>query len=82
MLYSRALGIRSPGTHNLCLLEDADHNFTHPGVWSSSYATLKQLMDLFQNRETVVETILNWYDAVQKEECKTGVWETGVRPKL
>jgi hypothetical protein len=37
---------------------------------------------LHQNRETVVETILKWYEAVQKGECKTGVWETGVRPRL
>jgi len=65
VLYSRALGIRSPGTHNLCLIEDADHNFTRTG-----------------NRETVVDTILGWYETVQKGECKTGVWETGVRPRL
>jgi len=65
VLYSRALGIRSPGTHNICLIEDADHNFTRPG-----------------SRETVVNTVLEWYEAVQKGECKTGVWETGVRPKL
>ena len=36
ILYSRALGNRSPGTHNLCLIEDADHNFTRPGVRSPS----------------------------------------------
>ncbi|KAF9648272.1 ectomycorrhiza-regulated esterase [Thelephora ganbajun] len=65
VLYSRALGNRSPGTHNLCLIEDADHNFTRPG-----------------NRETIIETILKWYDVVYKGECKTGIWETGVRPRL
>jgi len=63
VLYSRALGNRSPGTHNLCLIEDADHNFTRPG-----------------NRETVVETVLRWYETAHSGECKTGVWETGVRP--
>jgi len=65
VLYSRALGLRSPGTHNLCLIEDADHNFTRPG-----------------NREMVVDTILGWYETVKKGGCKTGVWETGVRPRL
>ena len=38
VIYSRAFGSRSPGTHNLCLIEDADHNFTHPGVRSLSYS--------------------------------------------
>ncbi|KIJ96163.1 hypothetical protein K443DRAFT_134214 [Laccaria amethystina LaAM-08-1] len=28
LIYSQALGSRTPGTHTLCLLEDADHNFT------------------------------------------------------
>lgn len=31
VLYSGAFGNRSPGTHNLYLIEDADHNFTRPG---------------------------------------------------
>jgi len=28
LIYARALGNRSPGTHNIHFLEDADHNFT------------------------------------------------------
>ncbi|EIW81097.1 ectomycorrhiza-regulated esterase [Coniophora puteana RWD-64-598 SS2] len=28
LIYARALGSRTPGTHNLHLVEDADHNFT------------------------------------------------------
>jgi len=28
LIYARALGTRSPGTHTLHLVEDADHNFT------------------------------------------------------
>ena len=28
LIYSRALGSRTPGTHNLQMVEDADHNFT------------------------------------------------------
>ncbi|KAJ3549163.1 hypothetical protein NM688_g5213 [Phlebia brevispora] len=28
MIYADALGSRSPGTHNLCYVEQADHNFT------------------------------------------------------
>ncbi|KAH8104526.1 Alpha/Beta hydrolase protein [Cristinia sonorae] len=27
-IYARALGARDPGTHNLCYVEEADHNFT------------------------------------------------------
>ncbi|KAG2130647.1 ectomycorrhiza-regulated esterase [Suillus bovinus] len=29
VLYSRALGARTPGTHNLHLIDEADHNFTN-----------------------------------------------------
>ncbi|KAG1851575.1 ectomycorrhiza-regulated esterase [Suillus subalutaceus] len=29
VIYSRALGARTPGTHNLHLIEEADHNFTN-----------------------------------------------------
>lgn len=65
VLYSRAFGNRSPGTHSLCLIEDADHGFTRSG-----------------NREKVIDNILKWCETVQSGECKTGVWETGVRPKL
>lgn len=28
LIYARALGSRTPGTHNLHLIEGADHNFT------------------------------------------------------
>jgi len=28
LIYARALGSRTPGTHNLHIVEDADHNFT------------------------------------------------------
>lgn len=28
MIYARALSSRTPGTHTLHLMEDADHNFT------------------------------------------------------
>jgi hypothetical protein len=28
MIYARALGSRHPGTHNLHIIEEADHNFT------------------------------------------------------
>jgi hypothetical protein len=28
MIYARIFGDRTPGTHNLCMLEGADHNFT------------------------------------------------------
>ncbi|TCD65525.1 hypothetical protein EIP91_002533 [Steccherinum ochraceum] len=30
ILYAQALGGRHPGTHSLCYMEDADHNFTGP----------------------------------------------------
>ena len=35
-IYARALGARSPGTHNLAYVEEADHNFT--GVRKPSHA--------------------------------------------
>ena len=34
-IYSRALGARSPGTHNLHLVEDGDHNLTGVRLLSS-----------------------------------------------
>jgi len=40
VVYSRALGNRSPGTHNLCLIEDADHNLTRPRVQFSPRSPL------------------------------------------
>lgn len=46
VLYSRTLGNRSPGTHNLCLIEDADHIFMQPGV-RFPIPTPKRILDLF-----------------------------------
>ena len=34
VIYARALANRSPGTHNLHLVEEADHNFTGVGVYA------------------------------------------------
>lgn len=62
-IYAQALGARSPGTHNLCYVEDADHNFT--GI-----------------ADQVVATILEWYAMLEHKELKTGIWHTGVKPKL
>ncbi|PCH40138.1 ectomycorrhiza-regulated esterase [Wolfiporia cocos MD-104 SS10] len=63
IIYARALGARSPGTHSLCLEEDADHNFTGMA-------------------DHVVDTILEWWGMFERRELKTGIWHTGVRPKL
>ncbi|OCH91860.1 ectomycorrhiza-regulated esterase [Obba rivulosa] len=63
VIYARALGARSPGTHNLHLIEKADHNFT--GM-----------------QDDVIATILKWWDHLERGKLKTGIWQTGVRPKL
>jgi len=62
-IYAQALGARTPGTHNLCYVEDADHNFT--GI-----------------ADQVVATVLEWWGMLERKELKTGIWHTGVKPKL
>ncbi|KAF9453161.1 alpha/beta-hydrolase [Macrolepiota fuliginosa MF-IS2] len=60
VIYARALSRRSPGTHTLHLMEDADHNFT-------------------KRQDDVVEAILQWWDARQRDELQTGIWLTEIR---
>ncbi|KAJ3486678.1 hypothetical protein NLI96_g4066 [Meripilus lineatus] len=62
-IYARALGTRTPGTHNLYLVEDADHNFK-------------------EKHHIIVDTILEWWDLIERNRLKTGVWHTGFRGKL
>lgn len=42
IIYARVFGARTPGTHNLHLIEDADHNFT--GV--RNFGLVRGIMDL------------------------------------
>lgn len=42
IIYARIFGARAPGTHNLHLIEDADHNFTGVG----SFGTVRGIMEL------------------------------------
>ena len=60
VLYSRALGNRSPGTHNLCLIEDADHNFSRPRVQFPSHPALNQMHDLFFDRTEKQSSRRSW----------------------
>jgi len=46
VIYARALGTRTPGTHNLCLMEDADHNFT--GKYDSVVETVLEWQGKFE----------------------------------
>lgn len=62
LIYARALGNRSPGTHSLHLMEGADHNFT-------------------KRQDDVVDVILQWWDARQRGELRTGIWLTGIQPQ-
>lgn len=53
VIYSRALGARSPGTHNLHLVDDADHNFTGVSAFTTKLAfdeTMKNVHDVFSGR--------------------------------
>jgi len=63
VIYARALGGRSPGTHNLHLIETADHNFT--GM-----------------QDDIVANILEWWNHLETGKLRTGIWHTGVKPKL
>ncbi|KDR82423.1 hypothetical protein GALMADRAFT_237733 [Galerina marginata CBS 339.88] len=63
LIYASALSDRSPGTHTLHLMENADHNFT--GL-----------------QDNVVDAILQWWEARQRSEIKTGVWVVGMKGKL
>lgn len=53
VIYSRALGARSPGTHNLHLVDDADHNFTGVSAFATKLAvdeTMRDVHDVFSGR--------------------------------
>jgi len=63
IIYAQAFGARTPGTHNLCIVEEADHNFT--GI-----------------ADEVVSTVLEWWSMLERKELRTGIWHTGVKPKL
>ncbi|KAI0313242.1 ectomycorrhiza-regulated esterase [Amylostereum chailletii] len=60
-IYARAFAARSPGTHNLHVVEEGDHNLTG-------------------HFDHVVETVLDWWAARERDELRTGVWGTGERP--
>ena len=80
-IYARALGAQIPGTHNLHIVEYADHNFTEVRV---IYLRLfqKQTDSDPQHRGEVFETILLWWETRRRGGLKTGLWPTGVPHKL
>ncbi|KAH9950554.1 ectomycorrhiza-regulated esterase [Amylocystis lapponica] len=49
IIYTRALAPRSPGTHTLCILEDADHNFT--GLADEVVATILEWWHKLERKE-------------------------------
>ncbi|THU96669.1 alpha/beta-hydrolase [Dendrothele bispora CBS 962.96] len=75
VIYARALNPRSPGTHNLHLMEDADHNFT--GRQDEVVDTILEWWDKQQER-----SITNGGDGNGQGSLKTGVWLSGIRGKL
>lgn len=48
-IYARALGTRTPGTHTLYMVEDADHNFT--GVHDHVVATILEWWSLVERNQ-------------------------------
>ncbi|KAI0801784.1 Alpha/Beta hydrolase protein [Irpex lacteus] len=49
VIYARAFGARTPGTHQLCLVEEADHNFT--GMQDHIADTILQWFDIVEAGE-------------------------------
>ncbi|THH17003.1 hypothetical protein EW146_g3725 [Bondarzewia mesenterica] len=92
MIYSRAVGGRDGGTHNLHYVDGADHNFTgvrlcspRAGFGASERLTPDSCPFLFcrnQQYDEVVDTILEWWDMHQRGQLRTGIWQTGIRGKL
>ncbi|EED86003.1 hypothetical protein POSPLDRAFT_91504 [Postia placenta Mad-698-R] len=80
-IYAQALGARSPGTHNLCYVEDADHNFTGVRLQVKHLGIVLISLPV-QIADQVVATVLEWYAMLEHKELKTGIWHTGVKPKL
>jgi len=81
VLYSRALGLRSPGTHNLCLIEDADHNFTRPGVRSPPIPAPEYVFDLF-SRIGKWSSTQSWggMKRLKKEDARLAFGKLGYGP--
>ena len=78
-IYARIYGARSPGTHTLRYVEEADHNFTGVRI-SVKQCVLKSVFTPYpQMPEEVVEPVLEWLSQQERGELKTGVWHTGVK---
>lgn len=58
LIYARALGTRSPGTHNLHLIEDADHNFT--GVSSERITSAFVVLTVVCCSGKTKSSIISW----------------------
>ena len=71
IIYSLIFGAGRSGTHNLYIIEDADHNFTD--VSTETCCVLALLM-CFKHRDEVVEAILKWRDELDGGRLKTGMW--------
>ncbi|KZT12015.1 ectomycorrhiza-regulated esterase [Laetiporus sulphureus 93-53] len=63
IIYAEAYSSRTEGTHNLYIVDEADHNFTGMA-------------------DHVAATILQWVSLLDRNELKTGIWPSGLKPKL
>jgi hypothetical protein len=84
LIYARALSPRTPGTHNLHIVEDADHNFTAVCFVLDCIQSLSIECRLLtsQRQDEVVNTVLEWCQALKSGQLKSGIWKTGTRGKL
>lgn len=73
LIYASALGTRSPGTHTLHLMEDADHNFT--GKQDDVVSIILQWWDLRQRAKA------EGSDGKASMILKSGVWVPGMGAK-
>lgn len=82
LIYARALSHRNPGTHNLHLVEDADHNFTAVCFVLGCIQRFSVDAIYSQRQDEVVNTVLEWCQALKSGQLKSGIWKTGARGKL
>ncbi|KAF9046375.1 ectomycorrhiza-regulated esterase [Panaeolus papilionaceus] len=73
LIYASALGTRSPGTHTLHLMEDADHNFT--GKQDDVVSIILQWWDLRQRAKA------EGAEGKASMILKSGVWVPGMGAK-
>ena len=91
ILWANAMSHRTPGTHQLHLIEEANHNLTRvrarlsnvismPPVLTSEY---RLVSFLFKHHDEIANVIAEWWELVQKKALgSSGIWKTPLRPRL